>query len=68
MDGDGSPQGGGPGQEGRDSARSVLISDEQPHPVDADRLRRLAVHVLVQQAVPPGFELSVACLGPAEMG
>lgn len=67
MDGDDSPGGRGAHHEPQEGARTVLISDEQPHPVDTDRLRRLAVHVLAQQVVPPGFELSVACVDAAEM-
>lgn len=59
MDGDDSP--------GRACPRTVLISDEQPHPVDGDHLRRLARHVLAQRGVPPRFELSVACVDVAEM-
>lgn len=52
---------------GRARARTVLVSDEQSHPVDADRLRRLAAHVLADQGVPAGVELSVACVEAAEM-
>jgi probable rRNA maturation factor len=59
MDGDDRP--------GQPRPRTVLISDEQAHPVDAERLRRLAAHVLADRGVPPAMELSVACVDAAAM-
>lgn len=47
--------------------RTVSISDEQGHPVDEQRLRRLARHVLAEQEVPPAMELSVACIDAPAM-
>lgn len=49
------------------ASRTVLVSDEQSRPVDVDRLRRLARHVLADRGVPPGMELSVTCLDTAAM-
>lgn len=43
-------------------ARSVLIVDEQDEPVDHERLRHLADHVLDRCEVPADLELSVACI------
>lgn len=59
MDGDDSP--------GRTRPRIVLISDAQSDPVDTDRLRRLAVHVLADRDVPPDVALSVACVDAEEI-
>ena len=53
--------------DGDDSHPTVLISDEQSHPVDAERLRRLAGHVLAARGVQPPMELSVACVDAAAM-
>ncbi|MBA2528964.1 MAG: rRNA maturation RNase YbeY [Euzebyales bacterium] len=41
---------------------SVFVADEQRHPVDPDRLRRLAAHVLDARRVPDAMELSVLCV------
>ena len=45
----------------RAPADAVSVSDEQHHPLDVGRLRRLAGFVLEAQDVPPGAELSVVC-------
>lgn len=65
MDGDDSP--GSLRHEARTVPRTVRISDDQPHPVDVDRLRHLADHVLAAQGVPAHVELSVACIDADEM-
>src|SRR5688500_19607233 len=41
---------------------SVFVADEQTATVDAERLRRLANHVLQDQRVPDAMELSVLCV------
>jgi probable rRNA maturation factor len=38
---------------------AVFIADEQTHPMDAERLRRLADFVLADRRVPRAMELSV---------
>ena len=40
----------------------VFVADEQTAPVDAERLRRLATHVLQAEQVPDAMELSVLCV------
>ncbi|MDP8978592.1 MAG: rRNA maturation RNase YbeY [Actinomycetota bacterium] len=44
---------------------SVVVSDEQHHPLDADRLRALAGHILADRGAPAGMELSILCVEPA---
>ncbi|MDQ3708458.1 MAG: rRNA maturation RNase YbeY [Actinomycetota bacterium] len=41
---------------------AVFVADEQTHPVDVDRLRRLASFVLNDQHVPRAMEVSVLCV------
>ncbi len=41
---------------------AVFVADEQTHPVDLDRLRRLAGFVLHDQHVPETMEVSVLCV------
>jgi probable rRNA maturation factor len=41
---------------------SVFFADEQERPVEVERLRDLAGHVLSDQRVPPGMELNVLCV------
>jgi probable rRNA maturation factor len=62
MDGDGRRRPGGAA-----ASRTVLVSDEQSRPVDLERLRRLAGHVLADRGVPAGTELSVTCIDAAAM-
>lgn len=38
---------------------SVFVADEQTHPVDSDRLLRLASFVLTDQGVPDAMEVSL---------
>jgi probable rRNA maturation factor len=47
---------------------AVFVADEQQAlPVDLDRLRRLADHVLAEQGVPDATELNVLCVGRDEI-
>jgi probable rRNA maturation factor len=46
---------------------AVFIADEQTRPVDADRLRRLTLHVLTDQRVPPAMEVSILCVDRGAM-
>jgi probable rRNA maturation factor len=41
---------------------AVFVADEQAHPVDAERLRRLAGFVLSRLRVPDAMELSILCV------
>lgn len=43
---------------------TVFVIDEQRRPLDDDRLRRLAGHVLADRGVPAGMELSILCVEP----
>lgn len=52
---------------GRRGPTSVLVVDEQPQPVDAERLRRLADHVLAACEVPQPTELSLRLVDRAEI-
>ncbi|MGH3664984.1 MAG: rRNA maturation RNase YbeY [Egibacteraceae bacterium] len=47
---------------------AVFVADEQAHPVDADRLRRLGAYVLAEQQVPEAMELSLLCVDPEAIG
>ncbi|CAN5196359.1 rRNA maturation RNase YbeY [soil metagenome] len=44
---------------------TVLVSDEQHRPLDADRLRGLAGYVLADRGAPAGMELSILCVEPS---
>ena len=46
---------------------TVFVADEQATPLDSDRLRRLAGHVLADQHVPDAMELSVLCVDADSM-
>jgi probable rRNA maturation factor len=46
---------------------TVVLTDEQTHPVDGLRLRHLAAFVLADQAVPPSMELSLALVDTPAM-
>lgn len=47
---------------------AVFLADEQTaHPVDGDRLVRLAQHVLADRGVPPAMELSILLVDAATM-
>lgn len=41
---------------------SIFFADEQGRPVDVERLRELAAHVLADRRVPAGMELNVLCV------
>ncbi len=41
---------------------AVFFADEQERPIEVERLRDLAVHVLEDQRVPEGMELNVLCV------
>jgi probable rRNA maturation factor len=41
---------------------AVFLADEQERPIEIERLRDLAVHVLEDRRVPPGMELNVLCV------
>ncbi len=41
---------------------SIYYADEQTRPVDGERLRDLAAHVLTDRGVPAGMELNVLCV------
>lgn len=41
---------------------AIFVADEQPVPLDLERLRRLAAHVLADQRVPGSMELSILCV------
>jgi probable rRNA maturation factor len=43
-------------------AAAIYIADEQGRPVDVERLRDLAGHVLADRRVPPAMELNVLCV------
>jgi probable rRNA maturation factor len=50
------------------STHTVAVIDEQQLPVDADRLARLAHHVLRRLDVPVELELSVTCVDRERIG
>lgn len=67
MDGADRPGPGAAAPQAPAGPRTVLVSDEQPFPVDTDRLCRLARHVLDARGVPADMELSVTFVDAAEM-